>query len=191
MIWAVIFTVALVVIVVVGFVITRRQRDKAWKQFASEVGGEFIDGGMFRSSKVQAHIQQWDLTLDTYTVSSGDSSTTYTRLRAPVQNRDGLQFKVSREGLIAKLDKALGGQDLEIGVADFDDAFAIQANDPTRIQAVLMDAKIRELIQAQRSITLSLKGENLRFEAQGAIKDVPRLKSLFELFRELLNHLQV
>jgi hypothetical protein len=190
MTWAVIFSLAVVVIVVVGFVITRRQRDNAWKQLAGEVGGEFIDGGMFRSSKVQARVQQWTLTLDTYTLSSGDSSTTFSRLRSPLQNKDGFQLKLFREGLVGKLDKALGGQDIEIGVPDFDDAFVIQGNNETKLQALLSDVKIRQLIQAQRSITLSLKGEELRFEAQGVIKDVPRLKSLFELFGELLNRLE-
>jgi hypothetical protein len=47
-----------VVIVVVGILLTRRQRDTAWKQLAAELGVEFIDGGMLHSSKVQAHVKQ-------------------------------------------------------------------------------------------------------------------------------------
>jgi hypothetical protein len=50
--------------------------------------------------------------------------------------------------------------------------------------------KIRELIEAQRRIRLSVKGAELKFEAQGTIRDVPRLKSLFELFREVLDQLE-
>jgi len=190
MTWAVIFTIAIVVIVVAAFIIQRQQRDNAWKQLATDVGGEFISGGAFRASKVQAHIKQWTLTLDTYTLSAGDSTTTFTRLRSGLQNKVGLQFKLFREGLVGKLDKALGGQDIEIGVPDFDDAFVIQGSDPARMQALLTDVKIRQLIQGQRSITLTLKGDELRFEASGVIKDIPRLKSLFELFGELLNRLE-
>jgi hypothetical protein len=181
-----IFMIGLVAWVVIG----RQRREAAWQQFAQEIGGQFIQGGLFRNSKVQAHIHQWTLTLDTYSVPSGDSSTTYTRITAPLQNKGGLQFTIFREGLVAKLDKKLGMKDLEIGVPDFDDAFVIQGSDQNKVSALLAGAKIRQLIQEQRSITLALKEDSLRFHTQGVIRDVPRLKSLFELFSEVLNQLQ-
>lgn len=189
MTFALVWMAIVLVAVVVGFIITRRQRDNAWRQLANELGAEFISGGALHSSKVLAHVRQWTLTLDTYSVPSGDSSTTYTRLRSPLQNKDGFQFTLFREGLIGKLEKVLGAQDIEIGVEDFDHDFVIQGNNEPRLRALLLDVKIRQLIQGQRSIKLSLKGEELRFEAQGVIKDVPRLKSLFELFGELLDRL--
>ena len=190
MTWAVIFSLGLVVIVVVGFVITRRQRDNAWKQLAADLGAEFIAGGALHSSKLQARVQQRTVTLDSYSIASGDSNTTYTRLRSTVENKDGLQFVVFREGLIARLHKALGSQDIQVGVEDFDHDFVIQGNNATRLRALLSDVKLRELIQGQRSGKLGLKGNELLFEAQGVIKDVPRPKSMFELFTEQLNRLE-
>src|SRR5512137_1957851 len=104
MTFAIIFTVALIVVVVVGFLINAGRRDKAWKQLAADLGAEFIPGSAFKSSQVQAHFQQWTLTLDAYSVPSGDSSVTYTRIRAPFQNAAAFEFKIIPEGIVAKLD---------------------------------------------------------------------------------------
>lgn len=128
--------------------------------------------------------------LDAYSVPSGDGSTAYTRIRAPLQRKDGFQFTVFREGLIGKLDKALGAQGIELGVPDFDRDFILQSNDEARLRSLLADVKIRQLIQGQRSIRFGLKGEALLFEVQGMIKEVNRLKSLFELFGETLDRLE-
>jgi hypothetical protein len=175
----------------VWMVISRQKRDAAWMQLASEIGAEFIKGGFMRASKVQAHIKEWTVTLDTYSVPSGESSDTYTRIKAPFDNKDGLQFTVARKGLVSKLDKALGAKDIETGDAEFDRDFYIRGKNEAKIRAVFANMRIRQLIQGQRSITLGIKDNNLFFETQGEIKDVERLKSLFELFREMLTQLKV
>jgi hypothetical protein len=189
MIPALIVTGALIVALVVGFVVIRQRADSAWRQVASDIGAEFVPGGLFSSSKVQAHIGQAMVTLDTYSVPSGDSSSTYTRMRAPLQNKDGFQFTVFREGLVARLDKKLGLQDIEIGVPDFDREFVIQANNESRVRTLLANAGIRELIRAQPRIRLGIVKGDLHFEAQGVIRDVQRLKSLFDLFGKVLDQL--
>ena len=129
------------------------------------------------------------VTLDTYSVSSGDSSTTYTRIKAGFQNRDDFQFKIFRTGLVSKIDKALGAQDIEIGEEEFDRAFTVQSNNESKVRALLMNQRIRQLIQAQKSIRLTVRNNELNFETQGVIRDIERLKSLFDLFREVLGQL--
>ena len=57
--------VLVVVVVVVAWTLMSREKNEAWKQFANEVGAEFIDGGFFRGSKVVAHIKNYTITLDT------------------------------------------------------------------------------------------------------------------------------
>ncbi len=183
------FFVVFIIVVVAGLVISKRMRDAAWKQFAVEMGAEFIEGGFFRSSKVEAHIGDATVILDTYSVSAGDSSTTYTRIKAAFQNRDDFQFKVFRTGLVSKIGKALGAQDIEIGDEEFDRAFTLQSNNESRLQMLLMNQRIRQLIEGQKSIHLSLRNNELNFEVQGVIRDVERLKALFDLFREVLGQL--
>ncbi len=186
---AIAFIVVFISVVVAGLVISKRMRDAAWKQFAVEMGAEFIEGGFFRSSKVEAHIGDATVILDTYSVSAGDSSTTYTRIKAAFQNRDDFQFKVFRTGLVSKIGKALGAQDIEIGDEEFDRAFTLQSNNESRLQMLLMNQRIRQLIEGQKSIHLSLRNNELNFEVQGVIRDVERLKALFDLFREVLGQL--
>lgn len=185
-----IVTGVVIVALVIGTLVTKRRRDSAWRQFASEIGAEFVPGGLFSWSKVQAHLGQKTVTPDNYSVPSGDSSSTYARMSAPIQNKDGFQFTVFREGLVAKLDKKLGLQDIEIGVPDFDREFALQANDDSRVRTLLADAGIRELIRGQKCGRLGIVKGGLRFDVQGVIRDVQRLKSFFSLFEGLLNQLE-
>jgi len=58
-------------------------RNEIWQQFASAIGGSFTEGGFWNGGTVEAAHGQWIITLDTYTVSTGKSSITYTRIRAP------------------------------------------------------------------------------------------------------------
>lgn len=188
-----IWFIALVVLVIVFGVemyLIRRRQDSAWRQFASEAGAEFVPGGLFRASKVQGRIQQWAITLDTYWGRSGKSGTTYTRIRAPLQSESPFEFTVFREGVVGKLGKALGMQDIEIGIPEFDQHFMIQANDTSKVSSLLADSKIRELIQQQKQIRLRLEAQELYFEAQDVILDVEQLKSLFQLFEATLRHLE-
>lgn len=174
---------------IIWAVAARQKQDAAWEQLASEIGAEFVKGGFFRSNKVQAKARESIVTLDTFSVPSGDSSTVYTRMRAPLQSKDGFQFTIFRIGFISKLDKALGAQDIDIGDPDFDREFVIQGNNEPKVRVLLANLRIRQLIQGQKSIRLGVRDNELRFEVQGVIKDVERLKSLFELFKEMLYQL--
>ena len=171
---------------IIWAVIAGQKRDAAWMQLASEIGAEFIKGGFMRASKVQARVKDWTVTLDTHSVPSGDSSDIYTRIRAPFENKDGYQFTVARKGLVSKLDKALGAKDIETGDPEFDKDFYIRGKDESKLRAVFANLRIRQLIEGQKSIRLGVKESELVFETQGVIKDVERLKSLFELLREML-----
>jgi hypothetical protein len=177
-------------------------KDEVWQRLAHEVGADFVGGGSWKGGKVQAHVGPWTVTLDTYTESSGESSVTYTRMRAPYVNPDGFRFRVYRKGLFSELGKLLGMQDIEVGDPDFDEAFIIKGNDESAVQNLFADPKLRALIQAQPKVRLSVKDsegwfgprfpegvDELHFQVAGVIKDVERLKALFELFSVALERL--
>jgi len=178
-------------------------REEVWKQLCAEIGADFVEGGFWKGDKVQAHVKSWTITLDTYVVSTGHSHVTYTRLRAPFVSRDGLRFRIYRKGLFSGLGKALGMQDIEVGHSlHFDDDFIIQGNDESKIRALFGNPEIRRLIEEQPQIRLELKEDEgffrahfpdgvdeLYFQVVGVIKDVERLKKLFDLFAEVLEEL--
>ena len=104
-------------------------KDEVWRQLSQEIGAEFVESGLWKGNKVQVHVKPWTITLDTYTVSTGKSSVTYTRMRAPYINPEGFRFTIYRKSIFSDLGKFLGMQDIEVSDPDFDEAFIIKGND--------------------------------------------------------------
>jgi hypothetical protein len=176
--------------------------DEVWQQLSREIGADYDDGGFWRGGKVEAHVGSWTVTLDTYTVSTGKSSATYTRMRAPYVNADNFRFKIYRKGLFSDVGKLFGMQDVEVGDAELDRDFVIQGNDEQKLALLFRDPRIRDLIMRQPSIGFEVKDDEgwfgapfpegvdeLYFQVHGVIKDVDRLKQLYELFAATLHHL--
>jgi hypothetical protein len=89
-----------------------------------------------------------------------------------------------------------------VGHEEFDRDFIIKGTDEVRLRALFDSARLRELIAAQPQIHLTVKDDEgyfgtdfpadtdeLYFTVGGIIKDVARLKALFDLFAETLDQL--
>lgn len=177
-------------------------QEEIWGQLSREIGG-MLTGGAWSGMKVQAQTGDWIVTLDTYTQSTGKSSVTYTRIRAPFVNRDGLRLAIYRAGLFTELGKFFGVQDIEIGDPFFDDTFVVQGNSEPKVRALFANPRIRELLHAQPSIYLATRREEawlwgpkypegvdvLYFSVVGVIRDLAILRTLFDLYAEVLNQL--
>jgi hypothetical protein len=178
-------------------------QEEIWRQLCNEIGAQYVEGGFWKGSKVQAQHGQWTVTLDTYTTTDSENhtSTTYTRMRAPYVNKDGFRFTIYRKSIFSGLGKFFGMQDVEVGYPEFDEAFIIQGNDETKLRALFANPRIRQLIEMQPAIHLTVKDDEGWFGTQfpdgvdelcfesGYISDVERLKALYYLFAEVLNHL--
>ncbi len=173
-------------------------RREIWQQLSREVGGHFHEGGFFATSAVQARTGDWIVTLDTVTHGDGKTNQTYTRLRAPYFNPEGFRFEVYRSSVFSGLGKALGMQDIEVGHPRFDQDFVIKGNAARRVRRLFDNRRIRRLIDAQPRIHLSVKAQEgwfskfpagvdeLHFQSLGVIKDLEQLRTLFDLFAEVL-----
>lgn len=177
-------------------------KEEVWTKLSEEIEADFIDGGFLKKDKIVAKVQEWVITLDTYTVSTGKTSTTYTRMRAPYVNKDGFRFKIYRKGFFSNIGKLFGLQDIEVGFPEFDEEFIIKGNDTEKLSSLFSNPKLRELIQAQRDISLEVKDDEgwfgtefpegvdeLYFQVHGVLKDTERLKNLYYLFAVVLNQL--
>ncbi|MCE2402455.1 DUF3137 domain-containing protein [Candidatus Poribacteria bacterium] len=181
-------------------------KDEIWSQIATDIGGEYVDGGFWGKDVLLYKHGEWQILLDTYTVTTSTgtttTSTTYTRMRAPFINKDSLYFKIYRQGFFSSIGKFFGMQDIEIGDRFFDDQFVIKGNNPEKINMLLADAKIKELCQKQPRIHFTIKDDEgwfgtdfpegvdeLSFQCVGVIKETVLLKSLFELFSVTLERL--
>ncbi|MDE2886835.1 MAG: DUF3137 domain-containing protein [Gemmatimonadota bacterium] len=181
-------------------------KDEIWRQMASDIEGEFVDGGFWRENAVTYNHGEWRIILDTRTETtySGTMMMTmqYTRMRAPFVNKDGLYFDVSLEGFLNSIGRLFGMRDIVIGDRFFDDRFLIKGNSPEKIKLLLADERIRELFQKQPKVHLRIKDDEgifgadfpdgvdeLYFECAGVIKEAEALKDLFELFCRILERL--
>jgi hypothetical protein len=181
-------------------------RKEIWAQIANDIGGEYKDGGFWKQDEISYFYGEWELVLDTYTVSGSGSdanrSTTYTRMRAPFVNRDEFYFQVYRSGFFSNIGKFFGTQDIEIGDSFFDEKFIIKSENIPQIKKLLSGDKIKTLINQQPEIhfeirkagkffhTTYLKGmDELYFECVGELNDLGNVEKLFDLFAHTLGRL--
>ncbi len=177
-------------------------RAEIWRRLCTETGGDYVEGGFWKKDKVQVTHEEWTITLDNYAVSTGKTTTVFTRLRAPYLNPDHFRFTIYRRGLFSDIAKWLGMQDVKVGHEDFDRDFIIKGTEEGKLRALLDNPRLRELIAAHPKIHLTVKDnegrrganfpaetDELCFHVHGIIKDVERLKLLFELFAETLDQL--
>ena len=162
-----------------------RSKDEVWRQLSQEIGAEFVEGGFWKGSKIQAHVGPWTITLDV--ISRDDGS--FTRIRAPYINPEGFRFTIYRKNLFSELGKLLGMQDIEVGDPEFDEDFIIKGNDESKVRDLFANPKIRQMIQDQPEIWLEIKDSELHFQVVGVIKNVEWLKALFDLFAAVLDQL--
>lgn len=178
-------------------------REEIWRQLCDQTGANYIAGGFWKGDKVEAVHGLWTVTLDTYAVSTGKSTIIYTRMRAPYVNPDGFRFTIYRKGIFTPIGKLFGMQDVAVGHEDFDREFVIKGNDDHKLWRLFASQRVRDLISAQKDIYFSVKDDDgmvwrnrfpdgvdeLYFQVVGVIKDVDRLKLLYELFAETLDEL--
>jgi hypothetical protein len=177
-------------------------KEEIWSQLSKEIGADYQEGSFFKTGNVLVSHRQWDIILDTYTVSTGKSSVTFTRIRAPYVNKDGFRFRMYRKNIFSWLGKIFGMQDIEIGDPYFDEEFVIQGAPVEMVMRLFANMNIRQLIQKQPDIHFQVKDDEgmfgtkfpegvdeLYFQTIGIIKDKQRLKDLFDLFATVLDEL--
>ncbi len=178
---------------------------EVWRQLSDDINANYYEGTLFIGPRIWYTHNKWTIYLDTYTVSTGKSSTTYTRMRVPFINLKQFKFKIYRKSVFSNIGKALGMQDIQIGYDDwFDRDFIIKGNNELLLVRLLQNHNIRNLIEKQKNIVLEIKdnegkfgpkfNENesvLSFMANGVIKDIDRLKNLFYLFEKLIDEFEI
>jgi hypothetical protein len=177
-------------------------KEEIWSQLSNEIGAEYQHGRFFNTGKVVLSHRQWEIILDTYTVSTGKSAVIFTRMRAPYVNTDGFRFCMYRKNIFTWLGKMLGMQDIEIGDPYFDEEFVIKGAPEDMVMRLFANTSIRKLVQSQPDIHFQIKDDEgifgnkfpegvdeLYFQTIGVIKDTQRLKDLFDLFTSVLEEL--
>lgn len=177
----------LAVVGLLAYVARKTQaREAIWRTFAETRGGTFhaSRGGLLsaRAASIEVPAAGVPVLLDTFVVSTGKSSTMYTRARASFAIGDGPVFRVYREGLLSSVGKALGTQDVELGGhARFDATFMVKCDAPEAVRRLwtmpLRDATCSSLEHA----TVSSDGTIVTTTVLGAVDDAAGLGALADL----------
>lgn len=108
--------------------------DAAWSQAAGLVGGRFTppQGPWYnrKARTIDARVGQVAVLADHYTVSTGKTSVTYSRVRSRAASPQGMKLQVFRKHAFSGLGQALGFQDVPTGHRDFDGGFTVKSNAP-------------------------------------------------------------
>ena len=132
-----------------------KQREQVAARFrgaAESLGADFDPGeaSFFRQRPPSLSLtaEGTRVLVDSYVVSSGKSSTTFSRVRCPWALQPGPALHVRKEHVFHGIGKALGMQDLVVGDASFDEAYVIKGPDPATLRRVV-DADTRQALLFQ------------------------------------------
>ena len=153
-------------------VFSRQRRRNLWREFAQRYGGSFIESQSWLSSTgdyVSLMLDGFEVRLDHYVVSHGKNSTTYQRATIDAGSYAGFSAQIYKETpLFSKLGKAFGGQDIEVGHPEFDEAFIIKSDSPARLTQSLNQDAVQEHLR-QRHMRVELDGISLTVVRVGLI----------------------
>jgi hypothetical protein len=181
-------------------------RQEIWTSLCGQIGGEVIPGSLWRGGKLQAQAGEWTVTLDEYTtmmmVNKVHIPISHTRMRAPFPNPSGFRFSIHRASIFSDIGKFLGMQDIEVGHPEFDEDFVIKGNNEPAVRSLYNNARLRDLVTAQPKLRLVIQDDEgwfgakyppgvdvLVFDIADKIREVERLKGLYDVFAETLHQL--
>lgn len=195
--------------------LTGKDRAESWKILSEEMGAEFMDRGMLKGGpKIVLPYKNWNIEMDMYTETrqgndgpnramegavvlggNHNSSITYTRIFVPFVKGSDFNLSVYKEGGLSKMMKVFGGQDIEIGIPDFDKDYRVKSNDEEKTKRLFQQEEFSRLLRAnvaqglfeiQDNKGLFTRKENVTmshvlYRQVGEITDHERVKNLFHL----------
>ncbi len=173
-----------------------------WQAFSEEVGGTFERGGFAKASKMRVGEGPFTIALETYTISSGEDSDTYTRFRAYFREQGALRFGAGRRSFLSKIAALFGKRYVTTGHAAFDEVMVLWGNDEEQLKAYFNDARFCQLLAELRPYQLSIARNKPLLGPQlpegvvefcllhdKLVKEPERLRKLLEVMRLALQRL--
>jgi len=111
----------------------RRSAIRSWSAVAAEHDLIFFEPGWFGEFSMSGTYDGVSVEVYTETRSTGKNSTTYTVYAASLPKRVPVDMVVHNEGMLSQVGKLFGGEDLEVGEPEVDDAFIFKTDHPTEL----------------------------------------------------------
>ena len=178
------------------------KRREAFMAAASDLDATFVQGK--RTSGDQVHLDHgpWNVILDTYVVSTGQATITYTRARALYVAKDDFTLRITRKNVFTRIGELFGFHGLLVGDQELELKYKIKSSSEPRGRSFMMDDRLRELIKVQPSLRLDVRplswwkrkknGDGVRtvtVQTTGVIKDPDRLANYVRVVAATLDQL--
>jgi hypothetical protein len=164
------------------------RRQAVWAKVAAERGGQHIIPKWHKRGKerIEAVVQGVSIVLDTYEVSDGNSTTSYTRCVASSIVGILPTFRIYREGTFSSFGKILGTQDVTLGGdPDFDKTFMVKTKDAAVTRELWTEsAKVRMRHQLPKAKVES-NGQRIKLLEVGKYKESFKLNAALDLVSHL------
>ncbi len=181
-----------------------KSKKEAWTEFAESMGAEAIDEGWAKGGiKVRLAYKSWEVVMDTYTVSTGKSSTTYTRVRAVFVLGMEFDFKIFRTSVLTKIANFFGKQSALTGDAAFDEIFTVRSSQENVVQSIFENETLKQMFLALKRVNFFVKKAKGKKETKhvdnerevhyymtGVIKDGEILALIFGIIINLLDEFE-
>lgn len=193
--FALLFLVSIVVAAIVVFALWASNKSaQKWRvalqQVATVLGIGHEPGSWLKGAYSAGDVGDHHYKLDSYTVSTGKSSQTFTRIVLKTQLPEGLELK--KEGLLSGFAKAFVGEDVQVGIEAFDDKFLLKGR---RDVAVLARLGYRSRVAMMGAIGkhgVKVRKGQLEWIESGLVNDAEKLLqvtgAMLELADALLEH---
>lgn len=175
-------------------------RHGVWDAFVERNGGVAERDRKGRVKSIRFDHDGRDIVVDTYTVSTGNSSVTYTRARGFYHVQVPLRCKVWKEGFFSRIGKSFGMQDIQVGRPTLDRDFVIQSDSPGHARSLLAGSRVGELLERDPKLQYQMqKRKRSKKEPEDApdgevvvriaevVTDGDRLDTMLALCRETLD----
>jgi len=179
------------------------KRREAYRQVATLLGGELHEGKRASGDRVLVEHGPWHVWLDTYTVSTGQTSVTYTRVRAHFRGRRDLRVTVRRRTWIDRLVARCGFGRALRGDPRLTDRYVVKGRPEPRVSSLLAVSGLTDTILSVSSLRLEVKRASRKLrkrhgedtgqvvcQTTGVITDVQRLAGMIRAVGETLEALE-
>ncbi len=165
----------------------RKRRRALWTQIAHEHGGEFhLAKGFWKrkSERIEATAAGVPFVLDTYVVSSGESSQTYSRVAARLARGPGVRMQIHKRGLLSAIGNMLF-DDHPLGYAEFDAAFIVRSEQVAVTRRIVTERATQLLLATFRDGRLTCKEDRIELITRGLWSEERRLRDAVAIVGEL------
>jgi hypothetical protein len=177
-------------------------RRDAWQRVAAVTEGRFVEGKRSAKDKVLVSHGPWDVWLDTYTVSTGQTSVTYTRVRTHFMGWRDLSLRVRKRNFLDRILESLGFSSRPPLRRALTDKYVIKGKPLPRVPSLFSGSHLGEAIMALPSLGLEIKRPGWKMRRKlgdragvvvcrttGVITEHERLVGMIEVVKEALDGL--